>query len=238
MCDADRTCCPAGLEGALRQSAAHDFHRAVRQSSHHLRHSLAESASAIQGTPSRRFFFFPVSFLLKSRPHGDVELSAARRNARLEWRRDKGEQSSQRSAGSSGRVTSAPRTRRSRRLMRRRQMMHRSAGSGIVDSPPSMQSIRRAIHHASAGRRGWSSSGDDERDQKKNTQQNETKTKNKHGCSVRPARFLALLFLCGRELRLYRISAQFFKGIGADRVKRLARLPRRPRRDPRARCRD
>lgn len=50
MCDGDRTCCPPPLEAALRQSAAHDFHRAVRQSSHHLRHSLSEAAIAIQGT--------------------------------------------------------------------------------------------------------------------------------------------------------------------------------------------
>ncbi|KAI9552903.1 hypothetical protein GHT06_020787 [Daphnia sinensis] len=49
ICEGERTCCPADVESALRQSAASDFHHAVRQSSHQLRHSLAQSSTAIQG---------------------------------------------------------------------------------------------------------------------------------------------------------------------------------------------
>lgn len=49
VCEGERTCCPAGVEASLRQSAASDFHHAVRQSSHQLRHTLAQSATAIQG---------------------------------------------------------------------------------------------------------------------------------------------------------------------------------------------
>ncbi|XP_057381105.1 glypican-5-like [Daphnia carinata] len=49
ICEGERTCCPADVESALRQSAASDFHHAVRLSSHQLRHTLAQSSTAIQG---------------------------------------------------------------------------------------------------------------------------------------------------------------------------------------------
>lgn len=49
ICEGERTCCPADVESALRQSAASDFHHAVRQSSHQLRHTLTQSSTAIQG---------------------------------------------------------------------------------------------------------------------------------------------------------------------------------------------
>ena len=71
VCEGDRTCCPPGLEAALRHSSAHDFHRAVRQSSHHLRHSLSESAVAIQGTSSS----FPFICFLLSRSAERAEVA-------------------------------------------------------------------------------------------------------------------------------------------------------------------
>lgn len=49
VCEGERTCCPANVESALRHSAASDFHHAVRQSSHQLRHTLTQSSTAIQG---------------------------------------------------------------------------------------------------------------------------------------------------------------------------------------------
>lgn len=60
ICEGERTCCPADVESALRQSAASDFHHAVRQSSHQLRHTLTQSSTAIQGT----FFFFKLKLFI------------------------------------------------------------------------------------------------------------------------------------------------------------------------------
>lgn len=64
--EGDRTCCPSNVESSLRHSAASDFHHAVRQSSHQLRHTLTQSSTAIQG----KFCFLFLKFYIFTHENG------------------------------------------------------------------------------------------------------------------------------------------------------------------------